>query len=67
MRLPVTLAALAAAAFLALPPPAQAGGLQEIKRVWDAKCAWIDSWFRRDAPAKPAAKPMKAKAPAKKM
>lgn len=46
MRLPVTLAALAAAAFLALPSPAKAGGLHEMEKSWKGFCDWF---HHRDA------------------
>jgi hypothetical protein len=73
MRLPVTLAALAAAAFLALPPaPAQAGGLHAVAdvvhRIGSDFFAFVTYPFHRDtAPAKPVKAKAKAKAAPKKM
>jgi hypothetical protein len=62
MRLPLILAALAATAFLVLTPPAQAGGVHEIDRVF----SHLFGWLRCDAaPPAPEKTVVKAKAKAK--
>jgi hypothetical protein len=72
MRLPVTLAALAAAAFLTLTPSsAQAGGLHVVgdvvHRIGSDFFAFVTYPFHRDAtPAKPVKAKAKAKAAPKK-
>jgi hypothetical protein len=72
MRLPVTLAALAVAAFLTLPPSsAQAGGLHAVgdavHRIGSDFFAFLTYPFHRDAaPAKPVKAKAKAKAAPKK-
>jgi hypothetical protein len=62
MRLPITLAALAATAFLALTPPAQAGGLRELDRIFSHFFGWL---HHDAAPAPAEKKAVKAKAKAK--
>ena len=68
MRLPVTLAALAAAAFLALPVPAHAGGVHEVAsavhRIGSDFFAFVTYPFRRDAAPATPEKVVKAKAKA---